>query len=1435
MELMVLKLPKPLPQYVLKFLFGNLLLGCLTLLGQLPTHQKKLRQSPRFENISTEQGLSGSGVACIYQDRQGFMWFGTTDGLNRFDGYQFKVYIHDPRDPASLSENSVTCIHESGDGKLWFGTKGGGLNRFDPSTERFVHFRHDPNDPHSLSHDEVRAIREDRNGYLWIGTSGGLAKHEPGVSEHFVRYENDPKEAGSLSHDSILTIFKDRTGVLWIGTDGGGLNEFDPDSPGPFVHYRHDGNDPNSLSHNRVRAIHQDRKGLLWIGTANGLNRLDLDTGLLSRFYPNANDSHDLSDQDICAIWEDRSGYLWIGTREGGLNKLDPERENLETYQPDRRDPYSLSYRHVTSIYEDRGGVLWFATGEGGVNKLNPAGIDFGHYRLFDKVTGYLPFDVMSIREDSRGKLWVGTPEGLLYFDRNNELVSHYRNDSDKPGSLSNDRVWAIYEDRQGVLWLGTDGGLNRLEWGGAERKNARFTSFPNAPDDPHGSGPDVVVSILEDRSGVLWIGTAGGGLRQFDRESGRFVHVRFDQDNPFSLSNDKVTCILEDRAGLIWIGTYNGLNMFDPSIPKFVAYRPHGTDPRSLSHKRILAIHESQSGVLWVGADGGLNKFDRDDDSFSQYWKKDGLPNDVVYGILEDKSGFLWVSTNSGLARFDPEQETFKAYDAGDGLQKNEFQFGAYFKNAAGKLFFGGVNGLNAFYPDRIKDNPVPPPVVITNFLLFNEPVAREDPNSTLHLPIQDTSEIRLSFEDRVFSFEFAALDYANPQKNRYAYMLEGLDERWQQTDASRRFATYTNLDPDGYVFRVKASNKDGVWNEQDVAIRMTIQPPPWQTWWAYSLYGLVVASLLIGYLWSHRKKLAYERSISEHLDRKVTERTRALEQKNRENLEKQQQLLSQADKLSQQAGKLRQMDELKTRFFTNISHEIRTPLTLALGPLEDVLSENLMPDKPRKKLEMVRRNTRRLEKLIDELLDISKLEAGRMTIRARKVNAVAFLRECTLAFLTPVERKRIILVFQTDREEIPLFIDSDKLEKVFYNLLSNSLKFTPEKGKILVRIDSPDPNFLSISVKDTGPGIPADQLPYVFDRFYQAQGRSSGSGSGSGIGLSLAKELVLIHGGDIEVKSEPGFGCQFVVRLPKGKKHLEPEDLIETGTVREDPWPVLANPTGRSEFEEKNPTPIRPLPPKKLAEAPAVLIVEDHAEVRFYLREHLETLYDVLEAKNGQTGLELALKRVPDLVLSDIMMPGMDGFELCRRLKTDEKTSHIPVILLTALATLKSNIAGLETGADDYLVKPFNAQVLMTRIHNLIETRRKLRERFNKEMILQPAGIPITSSDQAFLQKAIDVLERHMGNSRFGVYELAEELGFSRRQLHRKLTALTGKTPGDFIRQIRLERAAQLLREGAGNVAEIAYAVGFHKPQYFSAMFREVFGKNPSEFASK
>ncbi len=828
----------------------------------------------RFERISVEQGLSQSIAYCILQDSKGFMWFGTWEGLNKYDGYKFTVYKNDSGNPHSISHNIVRSLYEDQKGMLWIGTEGG-LNKFDPENEKFTCYRNDPDDPDSLSHNIVRSVYEDRKGTLWIGTEGGLNKFNP-VSGKFTRYQNTPDNPHSLSHNNVRSVYEDKKGALWIGTEHG-LNRFDRKKE-QFDRYRHTPGDPHSLSHNNVRSLCEDRSGELWIGTKGGLNRFDRERKRFTRYRNILHDPHSLSHNEVWTVFEDHEGILWIGT-EGGLNKYDRENDRFTSFQNDPGNPHSLSHNIVWSIFEDRSGVLWIGTYTGGLNKYDHGKELFVHFKNTpDDPNSLSHNNVWSIYEDSDQVLWIGTDAGLNRFDREKGEFILYSNNPDDPRSLSHNEVWSIFEDHSGMLWVGTFGGVNRFD-----RKNGEFTHYPNDPVKP---GNNRIRMIYEDRSNELWVGTAGG-LRRFDLGKEQFAACyRNIPGNPHSISHSNVWSIYEDLSGVLWIGTERGLNRFDREKEQFTRYLHKHNNPFSLSNNWVLSIYENEPGSLWIGTAGGLNKFDREKEIFTSYREKEGLPNDVVYGILEDNMGNLWLSTNKGLSRYNLLNKTFKNYSVRDGLQGTEFNVGAYHKNRRGEMFFGGLNGLNIFCPSK-KDNPFPPSIIISGFRIFNEPV-KAGKNSPLKKSVIYTDEIELSYKDRGFSFEFAALHFAGPEKNQYAYIMEGFDKEWIYS-RTRRFATYTNLPAGRYIFKVKASNNDGLWNEKGTAIKITITPPPWRTWWANMLYGMMLAGIAFGYvgyktkvqadeLKRQRMELEQERRSAAILEQKVRERTHEL-----------------------------------------------------------------------------------------------------------------------------------------------------------------------------------------------------------------------------------------------------------------------------------------------------------------------------------------------------------------------------------------------------------------------------------------------------------------------------------------------------------------------------------------------------------------------------
>jgi len=801
-----------------------------------------------FERISLEQGLSQSVVTCILQDHKGFMWFGTMDGLNKYDGYGFTIYKHDAQDANSLSDNSITALYEDRFGMLWIGTRDG-LNRFDRVTERFTDYRHDPANPQSLSHNNISALGEDRssadNG-LWIGTADGLNWFDR-KTERFTHYQHDAANPNSLSHNQVRAVYIDHAGTIWIGTSGG-LNKlvFDKTNgqaqAARFTHYKHEPNNPNSLSHNRICSIYEDRGGNLWLGTfGGGLNKFDRARRLFKRYVHDEKNAGSLSHNTVRPICEDPlRGTLWVGTS-GGLDEFEATTERFIHHRNDPANPNSLSNDDVWSVYEDRSGTVWVGTYGGGLNKFSEAKEKFAHFKHEPRNPHSLGHNmVMSICDDRSGALWVGTGGGGLFqYDAQQEKFFRYRHDPNVPSSLANDGVAAICEDHTGSLWIGTGEGLERFD-----RERKQFIHYRHDPADPHSLSAKGVSVIYEDRLGTLWVGTGVGGLNRFDRAAERFVRYQNDPANPHSLSGNNVHAIFADSRHELWVGTADGLNKFDRVNERFIHYQHDPTNPKSLGNNRVLAIYADRhdSNTLWIGTlGGGLDQFNQITGEFVHFTEKDGLPNSVIYGILGDEAGNLWLSTNNGLSEFSPKTKIFRNYDVDEGLQSNEFNQGAYFKSSAprNEMFFGGIEGFNRFYPARLHDNPYLPSVVLTAFKKFDRLVK-------LDTAITDITRLKLSHRDNFFSFAFAALDYTNSAKNQYAYKLEGFDDDWIYC-GTRRYASYTNLDGGEYIFRVKGANSDGVWNEQGVAIKIIVAPPFWKTWWFVSFS--IIMLVFLGY----------------------------------------------------------------------------------------------------------------------------------------------------------------------------------------------------------------------------------------------------------------------------------------------------------------------------------------------------------------------------------------------------------------------------------------------------------------------------------------------------------------------------------------------------------------------------------------------------------
>ncbi len=834
-------------------------------------------QDLRFERVTFEDEFAQGTVISIVQDKRGFMWFGTLGGLHRYDGYRLKLYQNDPDDPHSLSANGVRVLHRDRNDFIWAGTWGGGLNRLDPATDRFTRYQHDPDDPASLSDDVVLAITEDAAGHLWLGTEqGGLNKLDPETGQ-FTRYQHDPDAPGSISDNSVQAIQIDNDNdVIWVGT-ADGLNKLDL-ATAHFTLYKHSPTDRTSLSSSDITALLQDGAGHLWVGTDDGgLNKFDPRTGQATRYRYDSAGPDSLSSDVITTLHEGQAGKLWVGTRGGFLSLFDPTTERFTRYGYDENDPYSLNSSYIGAIYQDQIGVLWI--GGDGVHRLDKEKRKFATHYYYEaddpnSLSGNL---VWPIYEDRAGMIWIGTNgKGLNKFDPATAEFTHYRADESDPDSLSSDRVWAIQEDQAGYLWLGTfQGGLNKFD-----PRTETFTVYRHQPDDPTSLSNDVIMSLHEDQNGVLWVGT-GEGLNRFDRETEQFTAYHYDPADPTSISNGRIRDIYEDSRGNFWVSTQaGGINKFDRQTEQFTRYEHDPKEPASLSHNSIFFVYEDSSGALWVGTEAGLNKFDWTTEQFRHYRKKDGLPDEVVYSALEDDEGNLWLSTNRGLSKFNPTAETFQNYDAGDGLQENEFNIFAYEKSRTGEMYFGGVRGFNIFHPAEIKNSDYAPPVALTDFRLFNEPVSIGAEDSPLGRLIEYSDTLLLGYQDNVISFEFAALDYRNPDKIRYAYKLEGFDKEWTYRTADNRFVTYTNLPADDYLFRVKATNSDGVWQEEaTTTLNLTITPPWWGTVWFRALSSVLVLGILVGGL---RWRVSAVESQKRQLEARVSQRTEQLKQSN-------------------------------------------------------------------------------------------------------------------------------------------------------------------------------------------------------------------------------------------------------------------------------------------------------------------------------------------------------------------------------------------------------------------------------------------------------------------------------------------------------------------------------------------------------------------------
>jgi signal transduction histidine kinase/ligand-binding sensor domain-containing protein/DNA-binding response OmpR family regulator len=1353
----------------------------------------------RFKRLDINQGLSNNYVTCFLKDSKGFMWFGTNAGLNRYDGYSVTVFAHDILDSTSLINSSISKLCEGPDGTIWITTPQG-INLYDPARENFSR---DPGNmlrKFSIPNGAIDDILRDKNGnYLFLHATEGLFYYRASGDKKTLAIVHAAKDPATICSNEISAIAEDHHGNLWIIHKNGVLETVSGET---FqVTYRNtylrDQHNAKVLPYDLM----VDADGDPWLYVRqNTLGVFHFNTARQDfTHYQNDSGKIRLNTNIIRGIAQDNNGLIWIGTDHGGINLLDKKNESIRYLLHDPDDNNSLSQNTVNAVYRDDQGILWAGTYKDGISYYHPDIFRFALYTNSRSDGKSLPFnDINRFVEDDQGNLWLAANGGgLICFDRRKNTFRQFLHQPGNPNSIANNIIVSLYLDRDKKLWIGTYyGGLSCFD-------GKRFTTYRHDPADPGSIADDSIWEIYEDSKRNLWIGTLDGGLDRFDRKTKTFYHYPGDGTR---LHSRYVSEVKEDRQGNIWIGTAYGLEMLDPATGQIRHYLNDLQDPTSISNDVIHVIHQDSRGLLWIGTASGLNVVDNATNSFRVFRKNDGLPHNTILSIVEDDAGNLWMSTPNGLTRATVTGTSsairdlslqFRNYDESDGLQSREFNENAAYKTRHGELIFGGAKGFNIFHPERITINQHPPSIVLNDFQIFNRRIEigeKRNGDVILSSAITNVPDITLQHSDNVIAIGFAALHYLHPEKNQYRYILEGFNKEWVTTDGQSRKAVYTNLDPGTYTFKVKASNNDGVWNEEGAALRITILPPFWKTRVAFVLYILLTfLTLLLA-----RKLLL------------LRERTRFRLQQER-----------------QEAQRMHELDMMKIRFFTNVSHEFRTPITLILTPLEKLIKTSDNPTH-QNQFQLIQRNARRLLNLVNQLLDFRKLETQGLKYNPSEGDIVQFINEVTYSFSDLSEKKDIKLSFHSSLSKFETMFDQDKLEKILFNLLSNAFKFTPEHGSVAVAVDlTPagegvdERKRIKITVSDTGIGIPSEKHEKIFERFFQNDLPASLVNQGSGIGLAITREFVRIQGGTITVSSEPEKGSSFTILLPAQEIRSAARAISEDIKASE----LVLQEVSDDHAEQQ----------KTTTKKPILLLIEDNEDFRFYLKDNLKELYTILEAQNGLDGWQQAIKNIPDLIVSDIMMPEINGIELCRRLKLDNRTSHIPVILLTARTSEEQKLEGYETGAHDYVAKPFSFELLQSRIRNILRQQDAARKAFQQRLAVKGSDIEVMSLDEKLIQKAIALVEKNIDDPEFSVETFSHELGMSRIHLYRKLHTLTGKAPIEFIRTIRLQHAAQLLEKSQLTVSEIAYQVGFNNPKYFTRYFKEEFNMLPSVYASQ
>lgn len=1313
-----------------------------------------------YRKISTEDGLSEVAVRALIQDKNGFIWAGTEDGLNRFDGDEFIVFRNIPTDSTSLSDSTVLDLVEDDDGNIWVATGAGGICKYDPCTNLFERYISAADEKSRLSDNVIFTIYKDNENRIWAGNRKGLDLYNKNSNKFEpVKIDDQVDPAGT-----VYDITSDKNG-LWLATGSGvkflNTNTFEIEKV-----YQNNPLDENSLSLNFVRRIALDKNGLLWIVLADfGVNRINTGTDEVKRYFQQTDTNNAYANPHVKYILPDKSGDIWLATEIYGLIKFNPATETLQ--YPDSKpvtdnkfsdyqaatiikdndgsiwvgsvgkgiilynssansfeykknlftSPYDSRTDGISTIFEDIDGGLWLNSEKKGLLKVN---LGSGKIEDFQPILNYLKVDkilVHDIVQDSNKYIWIATRiNGIIRINPETNDFKVYFNKLGQENPISTNSFYLITETQDGKVWFASVGILTSFDPKTEELKTYKFN-----PKDSKALPGTIISALKEDFNNDLWIGFFSSGLFKLNRKTDSFEKVNYEIGNNFVSGPIQITCLFQKSREILWIGTAQGL--FRYNITK---------------------------------------------DEAKLYTRKDGLANNRVYNIIKDELNNLWISTTNGISKFNPKTEVFINYNAKDGLQQSEYQYqSSQVGLKTGLMYFGGTKGFNYFDPKDIKVNKNVPPIVFSEFKKYDK-----KGNEELVPGINYIKSIELPYEKRDFSVKIAALDYTNPSKNQYAYWLEGYNSNWIKID-TRREINFTNLSPGNYTLNVKGSNNDGIWNEKGRSLKISILPPWWSTWWAYTLYAIVLIALFY---------VAYKYRINQL-----------------------------------ETVRLKELDEAKRKMYTNITHEFRTPLTIISGITKELRAKSGEDDL--ENLDLIDRSSKNMLYLVNQLLELRKLEAGKTGIDYIQGDIISYLKYVSQSFKTYAKTKNINLHFVSIAEEIVMDYDPDKLLMILSNLLSNAIKYSNPDGDVYLQVDEKE-SILQIRVVDSGKGIPEEQLPFIFDRFYKVKQKEEDNIDGVGIGLAVTKELTDILNGKINVTSKIGQGSIFTIELPIHNKAALSQFILPDFEIDNIP----ASPSGRALKTNKT------RKESSDEEVLQLLVIEDNKDIIQYLTSFLGKHWDLSIATNGHKGIEKALENVPDIILCDLMMPEANGYQVLDTLKNDAKTSHIPIVILTAKADDESRIKAYEKGADAYLLKPFNKEELLIVLKKLAEHRRMLQERYQTQASLRFAeGVEIHKED-TFIEKLEQLVLSENSKSSYSITSLCEELGMSRTQLHNKIKALTGKSTSIFIRSLRLQKGKYMLEHTSKGISEIAYDVGFNNPSYFTKSFTEEFGFPPS-----